>query len=641
VALINAIDRQSAVLRASHLLAGLSREALDEIVETMEVLHLASGELLVRAGDRSDSLYVVLHGRLRESVTGSDGAESVIREAGRGESIGEYAVLTGKPQSATVQAVRDTVLARLSRESFLHLAEKYPTTIFQLTRMLASWLDETNYRRVPQGPSASTVAVLSHDRALPTSAFCERLAKALGAFGPAAVVSSRAVDAALGLGAAQLSEHGPGNDTVARWLDTQETHHRFLIYEADSGPSAWSRRCIRQADRALHLASGERPPVATAASEWFAKASFRPGTREELVLLRDGAAPQHTRDWLARRSFSRHHHVRFDQATDFQRLARHLAGRAIGLVLGGGGARGFAHIGVIRALQEAGVPIDRVGGTSMGAVIAAQYAQGLDYPDMLEVNRRNWVGVQPLHDFTLPLIALLSGRKGVRMLEAMFGDTRIENLPTNFYCVSTNLTRAEPMVHRDGLLSDCIRASISIPGIAPPFVTESGELLVDGGVLNGVPADVMHQPDTGIVIAVDVSPQIDLSAGPATRGGSLGGGNHARTLPSPWRFLWQSIRPSTKVAPFPSIFKIMLRTAHLRTMRLADDLRGRVDLYLEPPVGSYDLFGWKALEEIAAIGYQSTRQSINAWQSRQSFLRAGSRSRAVPAQVSETIAGCA
>src|SRR6188474_1204644 len=116
VALINAIDRQSAVLRASHLLAGLSGEALDEIVEAMEVLHLASGELLFRAGDRSDSLYMVLHGRLREFITRSDGRESVVREAGRGESIGEYAVLTGKPQSATVQAVRDTVLARLSRE---------------------------------------------------------------------------------------------------------------------------------------------------------------------------------------------------------------------------------------------------------------------------------------------------------------------------------------------------------------------------------------------------------------------------------------------------------------------------------------------------------------------------------------------
>ena len=229
MALINAIDRQSTILRASHLFTGLSRDALDEIVEAMELLHLASGELLFRTGDRSDSLYVVLHGRLRESVTGSDGRDSLVREAGRGENVGEYALLTGKPWSATVQAVRDTVLARLSREAFLRLAEKYPTTIFQLTGMLASWLEETNHRRVPEGRSATTVAVLSHDRGLPTSAFCEKLAQALGTFGGAAVVSARAVDAALGPGSAQRSEHGPGQDTVARWLDTQETHHRFLM----------------------------------------------------------------------------------------------------------------------------------------------------------------------------------------------------------------------------------------------------------------------------------------------------------------------------------------------------------------------------------------------------------------------------
>ena len=626
MALINAIDTRSVILRASDLFAGLSREALDEIVGAMELVHLASGELLFRAGDHSDSLYVVLHGRLRESITGTDGRESFIREAGRGENIGEYALLTGKPRSATVQAVRDTVLARLSRDSFLRLAEKYPTTIFQLTRMLASWVGDANQKRGARA-GASTIAVLPHDRGLPTSVFSERLAQALTAFGPVAVVTARAVDAALGRGSAQLSEHGPGHDTIARWLDTQEAHHRFLIYEADPDGTPWSHRCIRQADRVVHLASAKQGPADRGAFGWLPTTFDRPGTREELVLLRAGGAPQHTREWLKRRPFSTHHHVRCDRAADYQRLARHFAGRAIGLVLGGGGARGFAHIGVIRALQESGVPIDRVGGTSMGAVIAAQYAQGLDYRHMLEVNRRNWVGVQPFHDFTLPLIALLSGRKGIRMLEAMFGDLRIEDLRTNYYCVSTNLTRAEPMVHREGLLRDWIRASISIPGIAPPFVTESGELLVDGGVLDGIPADVMHQPDAGVVIVVDVSPQIDLGAGDYAGG----------TLPSPWRFLWNSIRSSRTAAPFPTIFKIMMRTAHLRTMRLADDRKRRADLYLEPPVGKYELFGWNALEEIAEIGYRATLPAITSWQSRQHFLRADPR---LP-HVSEPMAGCA
>src|SRR5689334_8140536 len=103
-------------------------------------------------------------------------------------------------------------------------------------------------------------------------------------------------------------------------------------------------------------------------------------------------------------------------AADLDRLARFLDGKAVGLVLGGGGARGFAHIGVIRALEEAGVPIDRVGGTSMGAVIGALYSRGFDWKDMVRLNRWGWVKYQPHKLYTLPMISLVSSRKAERML---------------------------------------------------------------------------------------------------------------------------------------------------------------------------------------------------------------------------------
>ena len=241
----------------------------------MELSHLASGDILFREGDRGDSLYVVLHGRLRVSVSGADGADRVIREAGRGEHVGEFALLTGNPRSATVRAVRDTVLARLSRGSFLRLAEQYPTTMVQLTRMLASWLAERNHAPASAGPLASTIAVVPHDRALPASAFCEALARELATFVRAAVVGARAVDAALGPGAAQRSELDPGHDAVARWLDAQEADHRFVIYQADAEASAWSRRSLRQADRVMHLASGQQRPAPTLRGEPFAQALER------------------------------------------------------------------------------------------------------------------------------------------------------------------------------------------------------------------------------------------------------------------------------------------------------------------------------------------------------------------------------
>lgn len=591
------------VLRGSPLFAGLPREALEEIARETGRVDLASGEVLFRAGDHGDSLYIVLHGRLRIFVPDRDGGEVVVREAGRGENVGELALLTGNPRSATVQAIRDTVLARLSRESFLRLAGDHPAMMVHLTRMLAGWLVQANEPRLQRPGAVVSVAVVPHDPRLPATAFCEKLARALSQFGRTAVVSAAAVDAVLGRGAAQRSERDHGHDALVNLLDAQEAQHRFLIYQADPGPSAWSRCCVRQADRVLHLAAGRQAPRPGVLESRLTPALQSTIAREELVLLRGADVPRDTHVWLALRTFARHHHVQLERAADFERLARHLAGRAVGLVLGGGGARGFAHIGVIRALEEAGIPIDRVGGASMGAVVAAQYARGLGYPEMLALNREHWTGVH--RDYTFPLFALLSGRKGMRMLERMFGETRIEDLPLNYYCTSTNLTKAEPMVHREGLLRDWVRASISIPGIAPPFVTGSGELLVDGAVLNGIPAEAMHHPDDGIVIAVDVSRRVDFS---------MSGGRQG--LLSPWQALWQSIRQAA--APrVPTIFSILQRTAHLGAMQLARGSRGRVDLYLEPPVGRWNLFDWDALDAIAETGYRETRRTIDAWKATQ------------------------
>ena len=595
-------------LRDAPLFFGLTKEALEEIAGQMQRVHLAGGDVLFRRGDRGDSVYVVLHGRLRVVVTSRTG-DRVIREVGRGENVGELALLTGERRSATVQAVRDSVLARWSREAFLQLAEKHPSAILQLTRILAAWLVRSNERDACGSSAVATVAVLPRDRHMPVASFCEKLARELARFGPAAVITSETVEAALGRGAAHSSEGDPGNDTLAQWLDTQESQHRFLVYQADRESSAWTRRCVRQADRTLHVASLQQSSPPARANDWLGRSTKHSSVSEELVLLRERGAPQRTREWLGMGPFSRHHHVRFDRVQDFQRLARHLAGRAVGLVLGSGGARGFAHIGVIRALEEAGVPIDRIGGTSMGAVIAAQYAQGFGPSDLLAINREHWIGVQPLRDFTVPLISLLSGRKGTRMLERMFGDTRIEDLPLNYYCVSASLTRAESVVHRTGRLRDWIRASISIPGIAPPFVTESGELLVDGAVLDGLPTDAMHGAEGGIVIAVNVSPRIDLAVS-----------GRERALPSPWRTLWQSISPSSGGSRFPTIFQIMQRTAHLGAMQHAKGLRDRVDLYLEPPVGHYDTFDWSAIDAIAETGYRTTLQTIETWRSGEPFM---------------------
>ena len=259
-------------------------------------------------------------------------------------------------------------------------------------------------------------------------------------------------------------------------------------------------------------------------------ASRRLPVREELVLLHPGTAqrPSGTAGWLAKRDLHAHHHVRLGDQTHMQRLARRLAGRALGLVLSGGGARGFAHVGVLRAMEELGIEIDLIGGTSMGALVGGQYARGLGLHESLELNRR-FANPKQLFDYTLPLTSLMASRKLTRVMMGTYGDVRIEDLWRPFFCVSSNLTRAEAIIHRSGPLWEAVRASIAIPGIFTPIL-RGGDVLVDGGVMNNFPVDVMVRLcEGGPVIGSNVCPLFEMPPptilGPASvAGGYCGAG---------------------------------------------------------------------------------------------------------------------
>jgi len=184
-------------------------------------------------------------------------------------------------------------------------------------------------------------------------------------------------------------------------------------------------------------------------------------------------------------------------ADDLGRLARLLTRRGVGLVLSGGGARGFAHLGVIRALREARVPIDFVGGSSIGSIIAAGVAVGWSDDEMRMRYRRSFVDTNPVNDYTFPFVALTRGRKVSRLLQREYGDVLIEEpAPAFFFCVSANLTTGRALEHRDGRLADALRASVAIPGVMPPAY-RGEDVLVDGAAINNLPVDIMHTTHRG------------------------------------------------------------------------------------------------------------------------------------------------
>jgi predicted acylesterase/phospholipase RssA len=307
-----------------------------------------------------------------------------------------------------------------------------------------------------------------------------------------------------------------------------------------------------------------------------------------------------TARWLAPRSVSGHFHVRRGHRGDVAHLVRMLTGNAVCLVFGGGGSRGYAHIGVVRAFEELGIPIDAVGGTSIGAVIAAAAALGLGSEEMLTVCAPI---LARFLDPTLPLVSLMSGERALKGVASVAGPLDIEDLRVPFFCISTNLSRGGEVVHRTGSVALATRASGSVPGVFPP-VPWDGDLLVDGGLSNNVPVQTMQSLFQGAIVAVDVIPETDLTAS----------GELPNYL-SGWTVAWRYMNPFKPRLGMPNLLSILMRsvTTASYSLRRATEAASHTALYLRPPVQRWNMLDFKEARPIAEQGYRATFQQIRRW----------------------------
>jgi len=586
-------------LAAVGIFRTLDPAILRRLEEELEWLTLDAGDTLVRQGAAGDSLFILMSGRLGVFAEGPTG-EEVVGEIGKGDVVGEVAFIADLPYAATVLALRSSVLARLTRSSLLRIQQEHPTLTGHIMRMLAQRLHTpaTRSGRVDRGSTIALVVV--SDDPLVRDA-CDRFVRSLAQYGTTLHLDQDRVATAF---QPESSMVGAGSDSdfpFTEWIARCEGGVRFVVCETDTTTSTWVERSLRHADRILLVVRADGTDTSASVGERLrALGVDRCLTRRDLVLVRAGSGdPPRTAAWRNMLPVSEIHHVRSNEPADCERLARIVAGRAVGLVLGGGGARGLAHIGVVRALREAGIPIDYIGGASMGAVVAGEVALGWTPQVMLQRSKEEF-RINPVRgDYTLPLVSVSTARKIVKMLTGLFGDARIEDQIVGYFCVSCNLTRGEIVIHRDGLFRECTRASSALPGFWPP-VFRNGELLVDGSIMNNTPGDVMKTICGGRVIVVDVSPRRELRA-------EL---NDHYVL-SGWEALRRRPRAGSRTS-HPNIFNIVMRAAMLKSVLDADVMKRQVDLYLQPPVTHVDMFNWGAIESTADIGYRYTMEQLEA-----------------------------
>lgn len=604
-------ERHQQALLERHLqalLGDIEPEALALLKARLEWVALTSGETLMVQGEPGDAMYIVISGRLRAYIRSEDGDERMVREMSRGQVIGELSLYTDEPRSASVVAIRDSVLVRLDQGAFKDLLASSAQLSILLTRQIIHRLQNPQPKSDLARPVTIALVPITGRTEFPR--FALELARHLLKFGRVALVDAARVDHDLGSpGLAQDTAQGLLHQhRLGSYLDELEAQHEYLLLLADEQPTPWTQRCLRRCDEVLLLANADEPRALHPTEITCLKRApgQRSETTETLLLLHpsDRRIPEGTRAWLDRRPVNGHLHIRPGLERDMARLARFQAGQAVGLVFAGGGARGLAHVGVLQALAEQGIEPDVIGGTSIGAIMATLAASDQPHAHARAVAKRAF-GVDPTGDLNpLPLLSLIKGRRLRRVvsqaLDELVGRAiDIEDLWKTYYCVASNYSQAREQDFWRGDLLTAMFASIAIPGALPPVV-DAGDLLCDGGTFNNFPVDVMRRHrSVGPVIGVDVSAR-QSTRRPVTE------------VPSGWSLLMDRFRPKAKRRHrgVPSLMAYLMNVTVLYSTSRQREARKLTDLYLNPPLQRVGMLQWARFDEIAQYGYDHTTEAL-------------------------------
>lgn len=573
------------------LFEGVSPDALQALEAASELKTIAGGEALVNQGNDADALYFVESGRFRVVVN----KRHIVAHIETGEAVGELAFFAGGHRTADVIATRDSTVMQVSRKAFDDIADRYPALNAAMLKLVSKRLAVATARTTSVSTSVPRViAMIPAGTSQLPDGFLSRLAAAFEAVvrpGTPVIAIDRATSEASD-GAAYQS-----------WLAEQEAKGAYVLIDG-SGDEQWGAMVCRNADGLVMVGRpGRAEPEPNAmehtAMQWIA------GAQRTLLLVRAKGDKiiRKSAEWIDPREPKLHHHVALDDGDDFAKVARFLTGRAVGLVLAGGAALGCAHLGVVKALRQAHIPIDYIGGTSAGAAMGGAIARGMTADDTLQQLEEMFIKAKAMKRLTLPLYSLLDPTVFDRELKSRYGTRDIADQPINFFGVSTNLSTNGLHIHRRGPLWEAVRASGSLPTILPPFIDSDGNILVDGGVLDNVPVKIMHGLKTGPNIVV-----------------SLGDPNEVwRTdvkyddVRGRWTLLRDVLLRRKRDAEFPSILEILSRSMVVASRMASKDMLGEQDMLIAPPIiPGMQMLDWHLGGEIAEMAAEHVAQQVLA-----------------------------
>lgn len=544
-----------------------SPEVRREILRSAIWYCVPGGLPLFLTGESADMMWFVRSGSFGTFCEHLDGTLELIGHIRSGEPIGEMAIIAGQKHSLSVYSLRDSEVIGIHRQVFQRLIRKHAEIMEIFAKVIMNRSLQTRKNIQSANPKVYSLFAASPNINIETRA--NLIAEEIQKLGRKVIV---------------LTDKNAIFDT--KRFEEVEKSHDIILLAANLGKGLWQQTCLRQADRIWifgrtdAVPSNPLLPEGTFFSEKFALV--------DIILVRELGNRQISTatQWLEAAKANRVLPWRKHMEEDLKSLARIITGKSVGLVLSGGGARAYAHIGVVRALREAQYDFDFLCGTSMGGVIAACVAMG--WSDT-EIEKRIWDGFvksDPLSDYIIPVVSISSGKKVDTRLERHFGDMLIEDLKRPFFCVSSNLSLSRVKIHRSGILRNALRASIALPGILPPVV-ENDEVLVDGAVFDNMPIDILKSYHRGINIGVDVANRHELNSDEFKQPVNV--------------VKW--INNKKFKAP-PPIAELLMSAA---TANIANNTNAVIpDILISPHMANINLRDWKKFDEAVEAGYNAT-----------------------------------
>ena len=579
------------IISSCEFLSGIPKEVIEDLSPYFIKIELSAGKKLFSQGDDSDFIFILLSGQLTSRLIKSSQEVETLGTINPGETVGELGALSLEKRSLTVSATVNSELLRLPSEKFRALCSDYPSVVANISKLIIARSQKTLKLLALSKHSPYIFVVSFLSNAVSKENFSQKIKLYLNQFKKIAIEE----------------ETTPFNFNVkVKKYEQEETEYNKIIFFLDPLDEELFKAHKTHIQTLYLIFSEEDRKIS---EEWIKKIrkihSDNPDLRLELVLIHPdkGHRIVNTNKWLNIIKFNLHHHLHADNEEDYQRLARFMTGNAVTLVLGGGGGKGLLHLGVIKAMHDMRVPIDAIGGTSIGASIAAAYAYTRNYNNTLAlINKLKYASLQSLSlwNLTWPIISLFSSNPGTKALIYLFDRICIEDLFIPCFAVSANLSRHCEVAHTKGLVWEAIRSTTAIPGLFPPVALD-GEIHYDGGLLNNLPVDVMRRlvGKDNTIIAVSVSK--------VKHEGLL------YQFPPVVTLKEAIMRKFTKKYVFPSFFQTFLDSLLLGSLSTQINNEHNADILIKP-----SLLGYKTLtiteaqqEKLMQIGYDETVQAIN------------------------------